>query len=206
MENTEKTEMENTEIENTEIEIMEKILITGTGRCGTTFLIKLFSFLDFDTGFTRENYKKFTPFTCNAGMEKKYKDNNYILKNPDFLINMNFIIKDEMVRLKHVIIPIRDYKKCAESRASHGERNGGFVWGAKDMASQLTVFHTSMADYIRLMAIHDIPTIFLDFEKMIKDKKYLFEKLKPILEEKNIGFDLFSDVYNEVSLSSRSIK
>ena len=36
---------------------MEKILITGTGRCGTTFLIKLFSFLDFDTGYNRDNYK-----------------------------------------------------------------------------------------------------------------------------------------------------
>ena len=29
---------------------MEKILITGTGRCGTTFLIKLFSFLGYNTG------------------------------------------------------------------------------------------------------------------------------------------------------------
>ena len=53
--------------------------------------------------------------------------------------------------------------------------------------------------------IKDVQNL-LDFEKMIKNKKYLFDKLKPILEEKNIGFDLFSDVYNEVSLSSRSIK
>ena len=38
---------------------MEKILITGTGRCGTTFLIKLFSFLEFDTGFTKNDYNKY---------------------------------------------------------------------------------------------------------------------------------------------------
>lgn len=35
----------------------DKIYITGIGRCGTTFLIKLFSFLNFDTGYNKENYK-----------------------------------------------------------------------------------------------------------------------------------------------------
>ena len=35
---------------------MEKILITGTGRSGTTFLIKLFTFLEYDTGYTKLNY------------------------------------------------------------------------------------------------------------------------------------------------------
>jgi len=35
---------------------MEKYLNSGTGRCGTTFLIKLFSFLDYDTGYNMENY------------------------------------------------------------------------------------------------------------------------------------------------------
>jgi hypothetical protein len=185
---------------------MEKILITGTGRCGTTFLIKLFTFLDFDTGFTKENYKKFIPMNCNAGMEKNYKENHYILKNPDFLINMNSIIQDNRIQIKYVILPIREYNSAAESRASHGKSRGGLVWGAKDMLTQLVVFHKSMANYIRLMTIHEIPTIFLDFEKMTMDKNYLFNKLKPILDEKNVGFDLFSDVYNEVTATSRSIK
>ena len=58
---------------------MEKILITGTGRCGTTFLIKLFSFLDFDTGYNRNNYKLSISSNCNSGMEKTYKSNNRIL-------------------------------------------------------------------------------------------------------------------------------
>ena len=33
------------------------LLISGTGRAGTTFLIKIFSFLGFDTGFNELNYK-----------------------------------------------------------------------------------------------------------------------------------------------------
>ncbi len=54
---------------------MEKILITGTGRCGTTFLIKLFSFLDFNTGYNRDNYNSSISVNCNSSMERSYKDN-----------------------------------------------------------------------------------------------------------------------------------
>jgi len=45
---------------------MEKIFITGTGRCGTTFLIKLFTFLNFNTGFNKSNYQRFIFSHCNA--------------------------------------------------------------------------------------------------------------------------------------------
>ena len=38
---------------------------------------------------------------------------------------------------------------------------------------------------------------------MINDKIYLFNKLKNILDEKNIDLEIFSRVYDEVSLSSK---
>jgi hypothetical protein len=44
---------------------------TGTGRCGTTFLMKLFTLLNFDTGFSKENYTDSISSSCNSGMEKK---------------------------------------------------------------------------------------------------------------------------------------
>jgi hypothetical protein len=53
------------------------------------------------------------------------------------------------------------------------------------------------------MTKYDINTIFLDFDKMINDKTYLFYKIKSILDEKNIEFDVFSNVYDEVSLTSK---
>lgn len=64
---------------------MAKILITGTGRCGTTFLIKLFTFLGFDTGFNETNYNNSISSNCNSGMEKKYTDRRSVLKNPTFM-------------------------------------------------------------------------------------------------------------------------
>jgi hypothetical protein len=52
------------------------------------------------------------------------------------------------------------------------------------------------------MTKYDINTIFIDFDKMISDKKYLFDKIKSILDEKNIGFEDFCKVYDEVTLTS----
>ena len=53
------------------------------------------------------------------------------------------------------------------------------------------------------MTKYEINTIFLDFDKMTTDKAYLFDKIKHILNEKNITFDLFSSVYDEVTLTSK---
>ena len=54
------------------------------------------------------------------------------------------------------------------------------------------------------MTKYEINTIFLDFDKMVNDKSYLFNKLKFIFHEKNINFDMFSSIYDEVSLNSKS--
>ncbi len=104
---------------------MEKILITGTGRCGTTFLIKLFSFLDFDTGYNRNNYKLSISSNCNSGMEREYTDNYYILKNPVFMMNIEEIVKDKSIKIKTIIVPVRNLIMSAKSRVKHVTLNGG---------------------------------------------------------------------------------
>ena len=182
---------------------MEKILITGTGRCGTTFLIKIFSFLDFDTGFNINNYKKYIFSNCNSGMEKHYKDKHYILKNPTFMSEIEKIVKDkETITIKTVIIPLRDLDASAQSRVNHNLKEGG-LWNAKDKLSQIKYYQDIISNYIYISTKYDLNTIYIDFDKMIKNKEYLFNKLKNILDEKNIGLDDFSLVYDEVSLSSK---
>ena len=181
---------------------MEKILITGTGRCGTTFLIKLFSFLDFNTGYDRNNYKSSISSNCNSGMEKNYKENYNVLKNPNFILNIEHILKDTSITIKNVIIPIRELKISANSRIKHGNKNGG-LWNAKDELTQINFYKNILTNYMVISTKYDINTIFIDFDKMINDKTYLFNKLKNILDEKNIDFETFSCVYDEVSLSSK---
>ncbi len=74
---------------------MKKILITGTGRSGTTFLIKLFTHLGFDTGFHKNNFSKFIYTNCNADMEREIKENYQVLKSPFFIEKMEDILKEE---------------------------------------------------------------------------------------------------------------
>lgn len=181
---------------------MEKILITGTGRCGTTFLIKLFSFLNFDTGYTRDNFKLSINSNCNSGMERIYTDNYYIIKNPNFMMDIENILKDKSISIKNVIIPIRDLEASAKSRVKHGNKCGG-LWEAKDELSQITFYKNILTNYIIISTKYNINTIFIDFDKMINDKVYLFNKLKNILDEKNIDLNNFSSVYDEVTLSSK---
>lgn len=181
---------------------MEKILITGTGRCGTTFLIKLFTFLDFDTGYDINNYKLSISSNCNSGMERCYKDNYYIIKNPNFIINIEHIVKDISIKIKTVIIPIRNLKMSAKSRVKHGKNNGG-LWYAVNELSQINFYKNILTNYLVISTKYDINTIFIDFDKMISDKTYLFNKLKNILDEKNIDLETFSNVYDEVSSSCK---
>ena len=180
---------------------MEKILITGTGRCGTTFLIKLFSFLNFDTGFNKNNYNNYVFANCNSGMEKEYKENHYILKNPSFITKIDRIIEDG-INIKKVIIPIRNLSMSAKSRVNHGNNVGG-LWCATDEKTQINFYKEILTNYIFWITKYNIDTIFLDFDLMISDKKYLFDKLKNILDEKNIDFILFSKIYDEVSLTCK---
>jgi hypothetical protein len=180
---------------------MEKILITGTGRSGTTFLIKLFSFLNFNTGFNRDNYKDSIHYNCNSGMERHYHENYYILKNPIFMSSIKDILENDAIKIKTVIIPIRDFKISALSRLNHNFNPGG-LWNAVDELSQIQYYKDILSNYIYFMTKYDINTIFIDFDKMISDKKYLFNKIKIILDEKDIDFEEFCNVYDEVSITS----
>ena len=181
---------------------MEKILITGTGRCGTTFLIKLFSFLNFDTGYTKDNYKDFIFDNCNSGMERDYNDQYYVLKNPTFISNIENIINDSSIKIKMVILPIRNFNLSAQSRVNNDYNTGG-LWNATDAKTQIQYYEKIISNYIYFMTKYNIPTIFIDFDTMVTNKLYLFEKLKIILDEKNINYNLFCKIYDEVSITSK---
>lgn len=180
---------------------MEKILITGTGRCGTTFLIKIFSFLNYYTGFNKTNYETGISKNCNSGMELDTMAPYYIIKSPYFLRDIDKIVANRMIKIKLVIIPVRDFTQSAKSRVSHGNEAGG-LWDASNLDEQIKFYEKIMSNYRIVMTTHGINTIFLDFDQMITDKQYLFEKLKVVLDEKQINFPEFSSVYDEVTVIS----
>jgi len=67
--------------------------------------------------------------------------------------------------------------------------------------TQIDFYKDILTNYIFISTKYDINTIFIDFDKMINDKIYLYNKLKHILDEKSIDLDTFICVYDEVSLT-----
>jgi hypothetical protein len=179
-----------------------KILITGTGRCGTTFLIKLFSFLGFHTGYNRQNFIGAISRNCNSGMERKYNEPFAVLKNPLYILQMETIMQDPSVNVTCVIIPIRKFEDAAISRVRKG-RNAGGLWNASDAESQIQHYYKIMSEYLYVQTKYEIPSLFLDFDQMVSDPRYLFRKFQSLMEERDISYEQFADVYEEASKSSR---
>ena len=176
-----------------------KVLISGTGRAGTTFLILLFTFLGLDTGFTRENYSASISENCGSGMEKLISSPHQFLKNPIFVRDIDQIF-DQGIAVSSVIIPIRNYTQSAISRNKHQNKNGGLWGSATDIPSQETYFHRILAEYLDSMVKYDIPTVFLDFERMVTDDMYLFHRLKSILPP-TVSSGTFKQAFGDTTIS-----
>ena len=64
----------------------EHILITGTGRAGTTFLVELLTNLGLETGFDSSTIATKKNKIARAGLEHTFKNSNcpYVVKDPNF--------------------------------------------------------------------------------------------------------------------------
>lgn len=175
----------------------ERIIICGTGRCGTTFLMILFTLLGLDTGYTRENYHHHLSQNCNSGMENRKLVHRYT-KNPAFTDNIPHLIStNRSLVIKFAILPIRRMDTAAQSRINIGRGNGG-LWNAKDFESQKTYYQKILTTYLENMVQHDIPTIFLDFERMTTDVAYLYERIHPTFpRDVSISIDTFRGAFEE---------
>lgn len=163
--------------------------------------MKLFTFLDFSTGFTRDNYHTGIFPNCNSGMELPLTSPHHVIKTPTLLHDIHKVVNNPTIHIECVIIPVRELKASAASRVKHKNDAGG-LWNAHDEASQIQYYEHIMSNYIEHMVKHDIPTLFLDFDRMIVDIEYLYEKLRPWIEQ-TCTKAAFSVIYEEVSRTSR---
>ncbi|MCX5955722.1 MAG: hypothetical protein NTW51_04780 [Cyanobacteria bacterium] len=94
------------------------VIITGTGRAGTTFLVELLTNLGLDTGFNSGNLSGFKNEIARAGLEKNIGEDNcgYIVKNPGFHNHAEELLSREDIIIDHVFVPMRDLVAAAESR------------------------------------------------------------------------------------------
>ena len=159
---------------------MGKIVITGTGRCGTSFLMHLFTALGFNTGYTLDECEQhLTQSGCNGGIEHaigtELFEKSDIVKNPEWFYKPELLDFD----IDTIIIPVRSVVDVAKSREKMGVgKYGGFWQGATNKNEQinkdLVAFYKFM--YFASGVIPNI--ILLHFPRIVKDPDYLFFKLK----------------------------
>ncbi len=166
------------------------LIITGTGRCGTTFLVQLLTQLRLDTGFA-DTSSSVHP-NCDAGMEWDIRQAGapYIVKSPFLCGQLDSIMAGGGIANDHVIVPVRDLFAAAESRRDVQSRTtssvqpipGGLtgVDRPEDQESELAMnFH----ELFVALAKWDIPHTLVSFPRIVNDPVYLFGKIKPLIGE-----------------------
>jgi hypothetical protein len=189
-------------------EVSRHIFISGTGRAGTTLLVRYLTALGLDTHLSRNPNSQLNE-NAHAGLEDlpirgDLADMPYVMKSPWLYEFADQLLADRRIKIDALILPIRDLMEAATSRVvlemrnvherapwmaeidaswgTTGETPGGMVHAlnAVDQARILAVgFHTIVERFVKA----DIPIIFIHFPKLAEDGDYLFEKLRPYLPE-----------------------
>jgi len=189
---------------------MSKIIITGTGRCGTSFLMQLMSHLDMNTGYSNsEQYEDHPPYNIrgiNAGFENipLNIESVRIHKAPAFAVR---IPQEDIIAyydIKHVIIPIRDLVGASKSRIKAGmptllplTKDDAIVENAN--IDQIMNYNgKTIYNLIYTLAVKEIPYTFLPFPEMFYDAEIIYNKLKWLFDEYGVTKDNYLTIYTKL--------
>ncbi len=164
-----------------------KIIITGTGRAGTSFLMRLLTRLGCDTGFSAE-HDGWNP-TIRAGCEYTWPNTNAaptpewlaraprILKTPFWCYHIGAAINAGLA-IDHVIIPIRDLGEVASSRLSTN-----LAWRASCDEEQKRQLAEALGCLIEAVVTHQLAHTFLRYPDHIRSAGYCYDKLAACIPE-----------------------
>src|SRR6185437_3267043 len=194
------------------------IVISGTGRAGTTFLVELLTHLGLDTGFTPENLALRKDESSRAGLEHDIRKRRspYIVKSPHFCDIAEDVIADKQIVIERVIIPVRDVYAAAESRRCvraaaqaresllkrmaktlRPRRDPGGLWHTAKGHEQEIILLQQFYKLTLALAGTTIPISLLRFPRLVNDGPYLFLKLEPMLGD--IGMEQFMAAFERTA-------
>ncbi len=199
------------------------LLIAGTGRAGTSFLVRLLHEVGLDTHLGRRGEGAFWDENANAGYEDHvlWRSGNlpYVAKFPWLFESIDAVLDDPTVVIDAVIVPMRDLEDAAASRVVLELRNrhamapemqneprvwehwaatpGGVIYSLNplDEARLLAMgFHRLME---RLVAA-EIPVHMLSFPRMIEDPEHLLRGLRGCIPE-NVTDDRIREAHRHLA-------
>lgn len=194
------------------------IVITGTGRAGTSFLVELLTRLGLPTGFSAERLHPEGQWNdvARAGLEHDIRADNapYIVKSPWFCDYAEEVLEREDIIIEHVFIPVRDLYEAAESRR-FAQRQGvaqlpllarikhalrpmafhGGLWHTHNPAQQEDILARQLYKLIFALSDAMIPVTLLRFPRLARDAKYLYQKLALLVHQ--IDFEQFQEAFRD---------
>ncbi len=161
-----------------------KIVIAGTGRAGTTFLVQLLTELGLETGYDRDNWRGHYYEHCQAGLERDLTDADAprIVKNPALTLALPELWREgKAPAIEHVLIPIRDLQSAARSRVRVGgddhEIPGG-LWLTTEPDRQAEALAVAFHEFLHAVAQEGVPFTLLAFPNFATDADYCFSRLR----------------------------
>jgi len=193
----------------------EHILISGTGRAGTSALVHFLTELQYDTGFAGHIEQAWLP-TCQAGLEhdlrKLDESSPLIVKDPAFCEYGHELLTSGGVNLSLALICVRDITQAAGSRIHHHHRHrriypdlaasaipGGLV-GTDDPDEQQRVLLEYEHSLICTLSRFSIPMTFLHFPSFVLDWEYCYDAMESLRQMKGavFGKDDFKQIHHQV--------
>ena len=180
-----------------------RIIIAGTGRTGTTFLVQLFTALGFGTGFSLEDSLSWVDEISHAGLERGLVDEAapYVIKSPWFADHLAGALHDERIKIYAALLPIRDLFSAAESRrrvyreaCSRGLdplAQSGSLWHTDELQNQEEVLARQFYKTILPLVQFEMPMYFPEFPRLARDPNYLFRTLQPLMGDHDVGHSEF---------------
>jgi hypothetical protein len=170
-----------------------KIVITGTGRAGTTLLVQLLTELGMDTGL---HDGKLTPYGhgVHAGLECRVDDPGSpgVVKDMTLGFRMRAVLESGTVTIGHVLLPRRRLDVATASRiraARYGREifRHGALTGTMRVRDQRKVLESMEREVISALDDFAIPWTVLEFPRFATDAAYTHAALTPIVPQATVA-------------------
>jgi hypothetical protein len=183
------------------------LLVAGTGRAGTSALVRYLTGLGLETHLSRNGGASTFDDEAGAGLEdlalpSAVQDLPYVVKSPWSYQIIEEVLDDPRIALDAVVVPIRDLVSAATSRtvremqaihqAASWMAETSAVWEHWGVTPGGMVFSLNPVDQARLLALAfhqlierlvraDVPVLFLAFPRFATDPDYLYRRIAPLL-------------------------
>ncbi len=171
------------------------VVISGTGRAGTSFLTRFLGECGLDIGGVSDVHAR-----ARAGLEQNLltAEAAFVVKDP-WLFAYCDVVDLKEINIEFLILPIRDLLDASKSRVLQerikvmdspwvdlpvaevsADTPGGILYSL-DPVDQARILAVGFHKLVHWATKNDIPIIFLDFPRFARDGDYLCDPLAPVL-------------------------